>query len=55
MRKRRFWYSFLYFVKTGKLSWGYILNKREYHQALDRYRESHRIQTEIAESGIDKL
>lgn len=55
MRKRRFLYSFLYFVKTGKRSWGYILNKREYHQALDRYRESQRIRTEIEESGIDKL
>lgn len=21
MRKRRFWYSFLYFVKTGKRGW----------------------------------
>lgn len=55
MRKRKFWYGFLYFVKTGKRSWGYILNKREYHHALDRYRESQRIRTEIAESGIDKL
>jgi hypothetical protein len=55
MRKRKFWYGFLYFVKTGKNAWGYILNKREYHHALERYRESQRIRTEIAESGIDKL
>ena len=55
MRKRKFWYSFMYFVKTGKRSCGYIFDKREYHHALDRYRESQRIQTEIAESDIDKL
>ena len=55
MRKRKFWYAFLYWAKTGKNTWGYILNKREYHHALDRYRESQRIRTEIAESGIDKL
>ena len=55
MKMRKFLYNFLYFVKTGKRSWGYILDKREYHHALDRYRESQRIRTEIAESGIDKL
>lgn len=55
MRKRRFWYGFLYFVKTGKKACGYILDKREYHHALDRYRESQRIHTEIEESGIDKI
>ena len=55
MKPRKFWYGFLYWAKTGKRSWGYIFNKREYHRALNRYRESQRIQTEIAESGIDKL
>jgi hypothetical protein len=52
---RKFWYGFLYFAKTGKRSWGYIHNKRDYHHALDRYREAQRIKTEIQESGIDKL
>lgn len=55
MRTRRFWWGFLYWAKTGKNAWGYILNKREYHHALDRYRESQRIRTEIEESGVDKL
>jgi len=55
MKKRRFLYTFLYWVKTGKNGWGYILNKRDYHHALDRYREAQRIKTEIQESGIDKL
>lgn len=43
---KRFWYGFLYFAKTGKRSWGYILNKRDYHHALDRYRRKQVLRTE---------
>ena len=43
---KRFWYGFLYFAKTGKRSWGYILNKRDYHNALDSYRRKQVIRTE---------
>lgn len=43
---KRFWYSFLYWAKKGKRSWGYILNKRDYHHALDRYRQKQVLRTE---------
>lgn len=46
---QRFWYSFLYWAKTGKRSWGYILSKRDYHHALDRYRQKQVLRTERTE------
>lgn len=46
---KRFWYSFLYWAKTGKRSWGYLFNKRDYHHALDKYREEQKIKFEMKE------
>ena len=46
---KRFWYSFLYWAKTGKRSWGYIFSKRDYHHALDRYRQKQVLRTELDE------
>lgn len=43
---KRFWYGFLYWAKTGKRSWGYIFNKRDYHHALDSYRRKQVLRTE---------
>lgn len=43
---KRFLYSFLYWAKTGKRSWGYLLSKRDYHHALDRYRQKQVLRTE---------
>ena len=36
---KHFIWGFLYWAKTGKRSHGYLLNRRDYHHALDRYRE----------------
>jgi hypothetical protein len=43
---KHFWYGFLYWAKTGKRSFGYIMNKRDYHHALDKYRREQIIKTE---------
>lgn len=43
---KRFWYSFLYWAKTGKRSWGYLLSERDYHHALDRYCQKQVLRTE---------
>lgn len=49
MAKHFFW-GFMYWAKTGKRSWGYIFNKRDYHHALDRYKEKQRIAFETKDA-----
>jgi len=46
---KHFWYGFLYWAKTGKRSFGYIMNKRDYHHALDKYKREQIIKTENSE------
>lgn len=46
---QHFWWGFLYFAKTGKRSYGYILNKKDYHHALERYRRKQILKTERSE------
>lgn len=42
-------WNFFYWVKTGKRSWGYIFDKRDYHHALDRYKEEQAMKAERKE------
>lgn len=46
---QHFWWGFLYWAKTGKRSYGYILDKRDYHHALERYKMKQRLKTEKTE------
>ena len=46
---KHFWYGFLYWAKTGKRSFGYIFNKRDYHYALERYKRKQVLKTEMKE------
>lgn len=50
MPQHMFW-AFMYWAKTGKRSWGYVWNKRDYRHALERYRNKQIIKTERNESG----
>ena len=43
---KHFWWGFLYWAKTGKRSYGYILDKRDYHHALEQYKMKQRFKTE---------
>lgn len=43
---KRFWYSFLYWAKTGKRSLGYLLSQRDYHHAFDCYHRKQVLRTE---------
>lgn len=47
---KHFWLAFLYWAKTGKRSYGYILSKRDYHHALDQYKREQILKTERKES-----
>ena len=44
-----FWLAFMYWARTGKRSMGYLFNKREYHHALDKYREQQKLKFERKE------
>ena len=46
---RHFMLGFLYWARTGKRSHGYIMSKRDYHHALDRYKAEQVIKCERAE------
>lgn len=46
---RHFWLAFCYWAKTGKRSFGYLFNKRDYHHALDRFKEEQVMKTEMEE------
>jgi len=44
---KHFIWQFLYWARTGgKRSYGYILNKRDYHHALERYKMKQLLKTE---------
>jgi len=42
-------WSFFYWAKTGKLSFGYLFSKRDFHHALDRYKEEQNLKIERKE------
>ena len=42
---RHFW-GLLYWARTGKGSYGYIMNRKDYHHALERYKQQQIIKTE---------
>jgi hypothetical protein len=42
---KHFW-RLLYWAKTGRRSFGYLFSKRDYHHALDRYKQKQVIKTE---------
>lgn len=46
---RHFMFGFLYWARTRKRSYGYIMSKRDYHHALDRYKAEQVIKCERAE------
>lgn len=52
---KRFLWQFMYWAKTGKRSWGYIFDKKEYRRALEIYKRSQIIKTEREESGHDNV
>ncbi len=37
-------------AKTGKRSFGYLFNKRDFHHALNKYREEQRLKFEMMEA-----
>ena len=43
---KHFLYGFLYWAKTGRRSFGYLFSKRDYHHALDRYKQKQVLKTE---------
>ena len=49
---KHFIWAFLYWAKTGKRSYGYILSKRDYHHALERYKRKQVLKTEKDEAGL---
>lgn len=46
---RHFLWGFLYWAKTGKRGYGYIMDRRDYHHALDKYRMEQKLKTERKE------
>jgi hypothetical protein len=42
-------WSFFYWAKTGKRSFGYLFSKRDFHHALDRYKEEQNLKIERKE------
>ena len=48
MAKHFFW-GFMYWAKTGKCSFGYLFSKRDFHHALNKYKEEQRLKFEMKE------
>ena len=46
---KHFWWGFMYWAKTGKRSYGYIMNGKDYHHALERYKREQILKTERSE------
>lgn len=49
MAKHFFW-GFMYWAKTGRRSFGYLFNKRDFHHALNKYKEEQRVKFEMKEA-----
>ena len=46
---KHFIWGFLYWARTGKRSYGYVMSKRDYHHALDKYKMEQRLKAEKKE------
>lgn len=47
---KHFLWGFMYWAKTGKRSFGYLFSKRDFHHALNKYREEQRLKVEMKEA-----
>lgn len=47
---KHFLWGFMYWAKTGKRSFGYLFSKRDFHHALNKYREEQRLKFEKKEA-----
>ena len=46
---QHFFWGFLYWARTGKRSYGYIFSKRDYHHALEKYKQKQKLKFEMKE------